>query len=100
MNIPSSSARAGVTPSRPEIPSHLAAGLADPAVHADERIHSIFAWLRANQPLAIAHPDNFEPFWVVTRQKELREIAKLPEVFSNGDRIVLVDRRSEERMAE
>jgi cytochrome P450 len=95
----------GVSPSsmsatRPDIPPELAAGLADPAVHASERIHDIFSWLRANQPLGIARPDNFEPFWVVTRQEELRAITKQPEIFNNGDRIVLVDRTSEERMAE
>jgi len=78
----------------------MAHELVDPNVHASERIHEIFSWLRANQPLGIARTKDFEAFWVVTRQEELRKIAKMSEVFNTGDRIVLVDRKSEERMAE
>jgi cytochrome P450 len=85
---------------RPQIPADLAADLTNPLVHGSDRIHQIFSWLRANQPLGIAVTEKFEPFWVVTRQQELRTMAKMPEVFNNGDRIVLVDRKSEERMAE
>ncbi|MET0987245.1 MAG: cytochrome P450 [Steroidobacteraceae bacterium] len=85
---------------RPHIPDRMAAELADPQVHASERIHEIFSWLRANEPLGIAAPDNFVPFWVVTKQRDLRIIATMREHFFNADRIILIDLASEQRMQE
>ena len=78
----------------------MAAGVADPAVHATDRIHEIFSWLRENEPLGIARRIISNPSGSLRARRKLREIAKLPEIFNNGDRIVLVDRTSEERMAE
>ncbi|MET0657231.1 MAG: cytochrome P450 [Steroidobacteraceae bacterium] len=85
---------------RPYIPSDMAAELANPEVHASERLHEVFSWLRQNEPLGIAAPDNFVPFWVVTRQDDLRKIATMRDHFHNSDRIILIDLKSEQRMAE
>ena len=50
-----------------DIPADIAATLVDPAAYADHRIHDSYRWLRANNPLGIARPEKFDPFWVVTR---------------------------------
>jgi cytochrome P450 len=85
--------------SRPLIPQGIAAHLADPSAHADHRLTESLTWLRANMPLGIAQVGNFDPFWVVTRQKELRSIALRNDLFHNGDRpIVLVERDHEAHM--
>lgn len=85
---------------RPIIPQDIANAIADPAVHASERIHEVFAWLRANEPLGIARPEGFGSFWVVSRQQDLRTITMRPDLFTNGDRLVLIDGASERRMME
>jgi cytochrome P450 len=85
---------------RPEVPRDLAREVIDPTVHASDRIHEVFARLRADQPLGLVVTEEFDPFWLVTRQADLRSIAAQPDLFNNGDRLVLVDRASEHRIAE
>lgn len=64
---------------RPEISKEQSNLLASAAAHADGRLYDVLADLRRTQPLGIARPDGFNPFWVVTRQADLRKIAM------NGD---------------
>ncbi|MCP1845937.1 hypothetical protein J2R78_008971 [Bradyrhizobium sp. USDA 4538] len=45
-----------------DIPADIAATLVDPVAYADDRIHDSYRWLRANNPLGIARPDQFDPF--------------------------------------
>ena len=49
-----------------DIPDDIAATLVNPAAYADHRIHDSYRWLRANNPLGVARPEKFDPFWVVT----------------------------------
>lgn len=69
------------------IPPHFAADLTDSRAFAEpDRLHSAFAWFRANQPVAkIANP-NFDPFWLVTRHQDILDIERAAEIFHNGDR--------------
>ena len=46
-----------------DIPTDIAATLVNPAAYADHRIHDSYRWLRANNPLGIARPEKFDPFW-------------------------------------
>ena len=55
----------------PKIPGDLAETLVDPRAYANGRIHESYAWLRANMPLAVAQPEGFDPFWVVTRHADV-----------------------------
>lgn len=64
---------------RPEISKEQANLIASEAAHADGRLYDVLAELRRTQPLGIARPDGFNPFWVVTRQADLRKITM------NGD---------------
>ena len=81
-----------------DIPSDIAATLVNPAAYADHRIHDSYRWLRANNPLGLARPDKFDPFWVVTKHAHIQAVSRQNELFHNADRpTVLVQRAVEER---
>ncbi len=68
------------------IPSDIANTIVDPKAYADGgRIDAAFTWLRAHAPLAVAAPDGFRPFWVVTRHADILEIERQNELFHSGD---------------
>lgn len=67
------------------IPAHVADAVADPLAHASNRLHEALAWLRANAPLGYADPEGYEGFWVVTKQDDLKAIARRPRMFRNGN---------------
>ncbi len=82
-----------------DIPADIAATLVDPAAYADDRIHQSYRWLRANNPLGIARPEKFDPFWVVTRHAHVQTISRQNELFHNADRpTTLTNRAVEERV--
>ena len=73
------------------IPAELASTIVDPKAFADgKRIDDAFAWLRANEPLSVAQPEGFDPFWVVTRHADILEVERQNELFHNGDRATIV----------
>ena len=82
-----------------DIPPDIAATLVNPAAYADDRIHDAYRWLRANNPLGIARPEGFDPFWVVTRHADIQGISRQNELFHNADRPTTLTTRSvEERV--
>lgn len=69
------------------IASEIAQTIVDPKAYADgKRVDEAFAWLRREAPLEQAQPEGFDPFWVVTRQADIREVELKNELFHNGDR--------------
>src|SRR5258707_1340415 len=64
----------------------MAATLVDPAAYADHRLHETYRWLRANNPLGIARPEGFDPFWVVTKHAHIQPISRQNDLFHNADR--------------
>lgn len=68
------------------IPDTLAQTLVDPSAYADGRIFDTYAWLRANNPLGVARPEGYDPFWVVTRHADILEISRQNALFHSGDR--------------
>lgn len=76
---------------RMAIPQDVANTIVDPRAYADgRRVDEAFKWLRANAPLDVAQPEGFDPFWVVTRHKDILEIERQNELFHNGDRATVV----------
>ncbi len=69
-----------------QIPDDVATALVDPAAYAGPRIHETYAWLRANNPLGVARPEGYDPFWVVTRHADILEISRQNALFHSGDR--------------
>ena len=81
-----------------DIPADIAATLVDPAAYADHRIHDSYRWLRANNPLGIARPEKFDPFWVVTKHAHIQAVSRQNELFHNADRpTTLTNQAVEER---
>jgi cytochrome P450 len=69
------------------IPQEVAQTIVDPKAYADgKRVDEAFAWLRKAAPLAVAQPEGFDPFWVVTRHADIMEIERQNQLFHNGDR--------------
>ncbi|MHC2254814.1 cytochrome P450 [Bradyrhizobium embrapense] len=82
-----------------DIPAIIAETLVDPVAYADDRIHGSYRWLRANNPLGIARPEKFDPFWVVTKHAHIQAISRQNELFHNADRpTTLTNRALEERV--
>jgi cytochrome P450 len=74
-----------------EISKELANTIVDPKAYADgRRIDECFSTLRREAPLAVAQPDGFDPFWVVTRHADIQTVERLNDVFHNGDRPTVV----------
>jgi cytochrome P450 len=69
-----------------DLPAEIAATLVNPAAYADHRLHDAYRWLRANNPLGIARPEDFDPFWVVTKHAHIQAISRQNDLFHNADR--------------
>lgn len=86
------------------IPQDIAQTIVDPKAYADgKRVDDAFAFLRREMPLAQAQPENFDPFWVVTKHADILEVERQNELFHNGDRATTltpidVDRKVREMM--
>lgn len=69
------------------ISSDIANTIVDPRAYADgDRVDQAFTQLRKEQPLDVAQPEGFDPFWVVTRHADILEVERQNELFHNGDR--------------
>lgn len=69
------------------ISTELANTIVDPFAYANgDRVDQAFAQLRREAPLAVAQPDGFDPFWVVTRHADILEVERQNDLFHNGDR--------------
>jgi cytochrome P450 len=69
------------------IAKEIAETIVDPKAYAAfQPIEDAFRALRAEAPLDVAEVEGFDPFWVVTRQAEIREVELKNELFHNGDR--------------
>ena len=69
-----------------QIARDIANTIVDPKAYADgKRVDEAFARLRREAPLAVAEPDGFRPFWVVTRHADIQDVELRNDVFHNGD---------------
>ena len=70
-----------------QMPQSLAETIIDPSAYADgSRIDAAFAELRRDYPFAVAHPEGYDPFWVVTRHEDLREMERNNSMFLSSIR--------------
>src|SRR5271170_4867724 len=71
----------------PMIPQDIAGTIVDPKAYANgKRVDDAFTFLRREMPLAVAQPQGFDPFWVVTKHADILEVERQNELFHNGDR--------------
>jgi len=75
--------------------------LLDPVVMGDEvSMYSLFEHLRETDPVSyVEHPD-YEPFWALTRHKDIKFISQNNSRFLNNPRTVLVQREFEKVLLE
>src|SRR6202165_6088322 len=76
------------------IPQEVADTIVDPKAYADGRIYESYAWLRANNPLGVAQPAGYDPFWVVTRHADILEISRQNDIFHSGDRATTITNKA------
>lgn len=70
----------------PAAPQDIIATVVDPKAHADPpRLNAAFAWLRQNDPLAVAKLPDFDPFRIVTKHADILEISRDNTLFPYGD---------------
>jgi len=73
------------------IPDDIARTIIDPFAYADgDRVDEAFTWLRREAPLAQARIEGFDPFWVVTRHADIKEVERQNDLFHNGDRSTIL----------
>jgi len=64
------------------IPAEIAETIIDPKAFADDtRINDAFSFLRREIPLGIAEPKGFDPFWVVSKFDDIKEVEQKGDIF-------------------
>ncbi len=70
-----------------KIPTELVASIFNPASYADRpRMEKVLANIRHDYPLSIAEVPGYDPHWIVTKYKDVREITRQDNIFHSGDR--------------
>ncbi len=65
----------------------LSETIIDPKAYSKpEIVDEAFRTIRATAPLDKAELDDFEPFWVVSRHADIKDIERQPDIFHNGDK--------------
>ncbi len=78
-----------------KIPQEIAQTIIDPKAYAAEKpVQDAFTWLRREMPLGVAEPEGFDPFWVVTKHRDILEVERQNDLFHNGDRSTVVTTRA------
>ena len=75
--------------------------IAYPETYADEiKLHNIFTYMRKEDPVTWVEPDQFRPFWAITKHEDIIEIEKQNDLFINDPRTTLMDIPTEEAIKE
>ena len=58
--------------------------IAYPETYADEsKLHEIFTFMRKEDPVTWVEPEDYRPFWAVTKHSDIIEIEKKNDFFIN-----------------
>ena len=75
--------------------------IAYPETYANEKeLHDIFTFMRKEDPVSWVEPDQFRPFWAITKHEDIIEIEKQNELFINDPRTTLMDIPTEDAIKE
>ena len=73
------------------ISEELARTIIDPKAYSQrEIVDAAFARIRAESPLAKAEVPEFEPFWVVSRHADIKEVERQANIFRNGEKSTFI----------
>lgn len=67
---------------------------------AEKELHNIFTFMRKNDPVSWVEPDQYRPFWAITKHEDIIEIEKQNELFINDPRTTLMDIPTEDAIKE
>lgn len=69
-----------------ELPKDVANQLVDSRTYTDlDGLHAIYTKARAENPVARALPDGYDPFWVITKYADVSAISRDNTLYHNGD---------------
>jgi hypothetical protein len=69
------------------IPVEIANAIVDPYAYSNWDVsHRAFAELRASAPVAMAEPDGYDPFWVISRYDDVQAVEAKTDLFLHGSR--------------
>ena len=87
-------------PGAAKISTKIGRLIVSPRAYEKQRaLFRAFRWLRANNPLGCVEVEGFDPFWAVTRYRDILEISRQENLFHNGDRATtLVPRAADEEI--
>lgn len=81
------------------IPTELIAPIFNPASFANRAaVENLLTRLRRDYPLSKAEVPGYDPHWIVTRYKDVREVSRLDDIFHSGDRSKTVISQVAEQM--
>lgn len=66
----------------------------------EDKLHAIFTWLRAHDPLHWTAPEGYRPFWSVTRHADILEISRQNDQFLSDPRTTLATIEAEDWVRE
>jgi len=80
------------------LPVDIARTLVSPQAYAGEAVLDAYRWMRAYNPLGVAAPEGFSPFWVVTKHADILQISRDNALFPSAVRpTTLTNIESEDR---
>ena len=75
--------------------------IAYPETYTDEdKLHSILTSMRKNDPVTWLEPDNYTPFWAITKHSDISDIELKNDFFINHPRTTLMDITAENYIKE
>lgn len=78
------------------VATEIANAIVDPRAYAQWEIsHKALAELRRSEPVAIAQPDGYDPFWVITRYDDVRAVELKTDLFLHALRPHILTSRAE-----
>ncbi len=69
-----------------KLPHDIAQTLVSAPAYATPALFDAYRWMRANNPLGVAEPEGFDPFWVVTKHADILEISRNNALYLSGQR--------------
>jgi len=76
------------------VAKELARTIVDPKAYSlRDPVDDAFRAIRAQTPLDVAEVEEMEPFWVVSRHADIKEIERQPDLFHNGDKSTFLTNR-------
>jgi cytochrome P450 len=82
-----------------KVDQELARLIVSPRAYAEQTVlYQAFRWLRENNPLGRVEVDGYDPFWAVTKHKDILEISRQNDSFHNGDNGTVLRPRAAEDM--